>query len=203
MRNSILLFLILLLFGCTDNRYDKLEFQAIQDIANDYLKIKDLNQRRIKPPPPIENDDIQFTADTIEKQDTYKVFVSDALLPISQVKEDNQWMFDGIYENPILDSIANSIIYSKNFKKLKYREFNKSRLKFVKPYRQFVDRKKEVRNNEEYIILSFSRVCFSADYKYGLVVIDYEHGWPNGTGGGFNRPYLIEKKNNEWKVIDE
>ena len=198
MRVSIFIFLTLLLFSCTDNRYNKLEFQAIQDIANDYLRIKDLNQSLIKP-------GSQIAPDTIKKQDNYKVFISDALLPISQAKENNRWMFDIIYENenPHLDSIANSIVDSKNFKKLKYRKFNKSRLEFANPYRQFVEHKNEIGKDEEYVIISFSRICFSADDKYGLVVIDYEHGWPDGTGGGFNRPYLIEKKNNEWKVIDK
>jgi hypothetical protein len=205
MKVSIFLFLTLLLFSCTDNRYNESEFQAIQDIANDYLRIKDLNQNRIKPGPPIEDDEIQIIHDTIKKQDTYKIFVSDVLLPISQVKEDYRWIFDIIYknENPHLDSITNSIVDSKNFKKLKYRKFNKSRLEFTKPYRQLVDHKKEIGKDEEYVIISFSRICFSANYKYGLVVIDYEHGWPNGSGFAFNRPYLIEKKNNEWKVIDE
>ncbi|MBU3822514.1 hypothetical protein KO566_10605 [Flavobacteriaceae bacterium XHP0103] len=198
MRVSIFIFLTLLLFSCTDNRYNKLEFKAIQDISNDYLRIKDLNQSLIKP-------GSQIAPDTIKKQNNYKVFISDALLPISQAKENNRLMFDIIFknENPHLDSIANSIVDSKNFKRLKYRKFNKSRLEFANPYRQFVEHKSEIGKDEEYVIISFSRICFSADDKYGLVVIDYEHVWPNGTGVGFNRPYLIEKKNNEWKVINE
>lgn len=205
MRITIFIFLFLLLVGSHDNRNEKMELQAILDIADDCLKIERLKQNQIITPPPPENDDIQIDLDSAikEKQEIFKVFISDALLPISQVKEDNQSMFDKIYEDPFLDSIFNSIVVSKNFKRLKYREFEKSKLKLFKPYQQFSDRRKEVQNNEEYIILSFSRICFSQDYRYGVVVIDYQNGWPNCTGGGFHRPYLIEKKNNEWKIIEE
>ncbi|WP_075603794.1 hypothetical protein [Saccharicrinis aurantiacus] len=203
MRITYLLLLTLILFGCTDNRYLKIEVAAIQDISNDYIKIKH-RRKWLKPPPPsTDNDEIQIDFETSEDQDEYKVFLSDALIPISQVKEDNQWMFDKLYETPKFDSIFNSITNSERFGKLGYKEYEKKNVTFNEPYQQFVDRKKEVGQYEEYLILGFSRVCFNEDYTYGLVVIDYKYGWPNGTGGGFHRPYLIKIENDKWKVIEE
>ena len=203
MRTTYLLLLIFILFGCTDNRYHKIEVAAIQDISNDYIKIKHRRKWPKPPPPPTENDEIQIDFETSLEQDEYKVFLSDALIPISQVKEDNQWMFDKLYETPKLDSIFNSIIISERFGKLGYREYEKRNVIFNKPYQQFTDRKKEVGHDEEYLIIGFSRICFNKDYTFGLVVIDYKYGWPNGTGGGFHRPYLIKMENDKWKVIDE
>lgn len=204
MRNIYLLLLTLIIFGCTDNRYNKIEVAAIQDISNDYIKIKHRRKwPKPPPPPPTDNDEIQIDFKISEEQDVYKVFLSDALLPISQLKEDNEWMFDKLYETPIFDSLFNSITNSERFEKLGYREFEKKNVTFNEPYQQFVDRKKEVGQDEEYLIIGFSRICFNKDFTLGLVVIDYKYGWPNGTGGGFHRPYLIKVENDRWKVIDE
>lgn len=204
MKNFILLLALLIFTNCTNKQYNEIEDSAIKDIANHYLTLKHLSNRRIKPPPlPSEDNNEKYVAIEEEKQGVYKVFISDALLPISQIKEDNHWMFDELYNTPSLDSLFESLENSKVFNQLDYREFDKTQIKFIEPYQQFTDRKNEIGKDEEYLIFSFSRICFSSDYKFGLVVIDYSFGWPNGTGGGFNRPYLIEKINNEWKVIDE
>jgi|GEM_PF-2896362 len=204
MRIIFLIFTILILTGCINRNYTNVEDRAIQDITNDYLKIKHLSKNRLKRPPAPTEDNIKVEFGIkMEKQDVYKVFISDALLPISQVKEDNQWMFNKMYKSPSLDSLFKSLMLTSEFDGLKYREFDKEQIKLKQPYQQFTDRKNEIGTDEEYLIFSFSRISFSADYKYGLVVLNYSFGWTNGTGGGFHRPYLIENVNNEWKVIEE
>jgi len=204
MKNSILTLYLIILASCSNSQYNKIEIKAIQDISNNYLTIKHLSKNRIKPPPPPTKENIEIYSEIEEKeQSVYKVYISDALLPISQLKEDNQWMFDMLYNDPSLDSLFESLENSKAFNQLEYREFDKTEIEFIEPYQQFTDRKNEIGKDEEYLIFKFSRICFSSDYKFGLVVIDYNFGWYNGTGGGFNRPYLIKKVNNKWKVIDE
>ena len=204
MKIILLLFSILILTDCSNRDYIQIEDKAIQDITNDYLKSNHLRKNRLKPPPPPSEDNIQIDFDIKEeKQDVYKVYVSDALLPISQIKEDNQRMFNEMYKTPKLDSLFNSLMLTNEFDNLAYREFDKKRMIFLKPYQQFTDHKNEIGKEEEYLIFSFSRISFSADYKFGLVVINYRFGWPNGNGGGSHRPYLIENVNNEWKLIAE
>ena len=61
----------------------------------------------------------------------------------------------------------------KTFKNLKYSEINKSKIKLIKPYRQFEKSQIKVSADEEYKILKFSRVCFDEKRENGIVVVEY------------------------------
>lgn len=196
----ILIFTLILLVSCNNLEYQNQEFNAIEDIANDYLKQKHFKKVTRKPPPP---GDIMFEEESYVDTTDLKVFVSDALLPIDQVKEDNYWMFDELYSNKELDSLFNELQKEERFAKLKYREFIKTDLNIKKPYKQIFNIKKEVVTDEEYVIFSFSRILFDSDFKKGIVVIDFNYGSEYGIMGGFHRPYLIKKLNDKWTFVDE
>ena len=132
-----------------------------------------------------------------------KVYISDALMPISQIKEDNEWMFK---DNNF--SIGDSIKFyeirnSQMFGKLKYAEIDKSKIKLIKPYEQFRKSQIKVYADEEYKILKFSRVCFDQKKENGIVVIEYLVGFESGMSSGYNGALLIKKINNEWKFVEK
>ncbi len=194
----IVFILIIIAFSSCNNSYKTEEETLIEDLTNDYLKRNHLS--RILNP-------IRFLdADTVEKPniDTLdlKVYISDALLPISQIKEDNEWMFD---DNDLTtgDSVIfQEIINSQTFNRLEYREFKKSLIKLEKPYSQFDKRPNETRLLEEYTIFSFSRVCFDSDKQNAVVVIDFDKGFSNGTMSGYNMALLVKKENGLWKYVE-
>lgn len=196
-----------MLLGCSS--YEKEEFKAIEDITNDYLKknhLKEILNPDLNPPPPgcysYDSSEYQEAkAPNIDSLDL-KVYISDALMPIAQIKEDNEWMFRSNRYNKI-DSIKyNEILNSNTFIKLKYREFNKRNIRFIKPYRYFDKYKESEVLLDTYSIFNFSRICFDSKRKYGIVVIDYKTGYENGTGSGYFMSYLIKKIEGKWTIIE-
>lgn len=198
MKTNILVLLVFLLVGC-NNSYEKEELKAIEDLANDYLKRNHL-PKVLNPesyPFPGEKPAGKPNIDTLD----LKVYLSDALMPISQVKEDNEWMFNDNYFGTPDSAIFYGIVNSNRFKELKYREFIKHSVKFNKPYRLFEKSQEKIRTEEEYTILQFSRVCFDEKKENGVVVIDYKIGFESGSMNGYHMALLIKKKNNKWIYI--
>lgn len=197
MKNKFLIiFFSIVIISCNDS-YEKEELKAIEDITNDYLKRNDLD--KILNPPKFSDDQIVIkpNIDTLN----IKVYLSDALLPISQIKEDNEWMFKN-NSFSASDSIKfYGIRDSKTFKKLEYIEINKSKIKLIKPYRQFEKSQIKVSADEEYKILKFSRVCFDEKRENGIVVVEYLVGYESGTMSGFHGALLIKKVNNQWTFV--
>jgi hypothetical protein len=201
MKRIILTLFIISLVSC-DNNYEKEEFKAIEDITNNYLFKNHLNKMIEKPQIFSENEIEEFyekplNVDTLD----LKVYLSDALLPISQVKEDNEWMFDDNYFGTKDSTIFHSIVNSRDFKNLKYREFEKSKIQFIKPYRQFEKSNEKLKENEEYSLLSFSRICFDEKRENGIVVIEYGQGSKGYTSYGNHMAFLIKKINEKWEYI--
>jgi|TARA_B110000908_G_C10022210_1_gene343401 hypothetical protein len=201
LKRIILTLFIISLVSC-DNNYEKEEFKAIEDITNNYLLKNHLNKMMEKPQIPSENEieevyERPFNVDTLD----LKVYLSDALLPISQIKEDNEWMFDDNYFGTKDSTIFHSIVNSREFKNLKYREFDKNKIQFIKPYRQFEKSNEKLKENEEYSLLSFSRVCFDEKKENGIVVIEYRQGSKGWTSYGNHMAFLIKKTNEKWEYI--
>ena len=196
----------MLLGGCS---YEKEEFKAIKSITNEYLKnnhLKEILNPDFNPPPPgyYSYDSSEYQKPRVPNIDSLdlKVYISDALLPIAQIKEDNEWMFRSNRYNKT-DSIKyNEILISNTFKKLKYREFNKRNIEFIKPYRYFDRSKESMALVDIYSIFNFSRICFDSKREYGIIVIDYETGYENGTGSGYFMSYLIQKIDDKWTLIE-
>jgi|TARA_B110000093_G_C12788131_1_gene333482 hypothetical protein len=201
MRIIILIVFIISLISC-DSNYEKEEFKAIEDITYNYLVKNHLNKIKEEPYLNYENDieevyEKPLNLDTLD----LKVYLSDALLPISQVKEDNDWMFNDNYFRTKDSAIFYSIVNSKEFKNLKYREFKKNKIKFIKPYRQFEKSNEKLEENEEYSLLSFSRVCFDEKRENGVVVIEYRNGNKGYTSYGNHMAFLIKKTGEKWEYI--
>ena len=201
MRIIILIVFIISLISC-DSNYEKEEFKAIEDITYNYLVKNHLNKIKEEPYLNYENDieevyEKPLNLDTLD----LKVYLSDALLPISQVKEDNDWMFNDNYFRTKDSAIFYSIVNSKEFKNLKYREFKKNKIKFIKPYRQFETSNEKLEENEEYSLLSFSRVCFDEKRENGVVVIEYRNGNKGYTSYGNHMAFLIKKTGEKWEYI--
>tara|TARA_R110001632_G_scaffold218718_3_gene348049 strand:- start:4372 stop:4986 length:615 start_codon:yes stop_codon:yes gene_type:complete len=201
MRIIILIVFIISLISC-DSNYEKEEFKAIEDITYNYLVKNHLNKIKEEPYLNYENDieevyEKPLNLDTLD----LKVYLSDALLPISQVKEDNDWMFKDNYFRTKDSAIFYSIVNSKEFKNLKYREFKKNKIKFIKPYRQFEKSNEKLEENEEYSLLSFSRVCFDEKRENGVVVIEYRNGNKGYTSYGNHMAFLIKKTGEKWEYI--
>ncbi len=191
----VLLMFTILLTSCKDD-YEQEELKAIEDVANDYLKTNDLllNPKKFF-------DDQVIAKPNIDSLDI-KVYFSDALLPISQVKEDNEWMFTDNDFKKVSDSITFfSILNSQTFKDLKFREFEKSKLKLERPYTQFKSSQTKFTADEEYRVLNFSRVCFDDKRENGIVVIEYLVGFESGTSSGYHNSLLIKKKNGKWTYV--
>ncbi|MBC7845320.1 MAG: hypothetical protein H7Y10_02370 [Flavobacterium sp.] len=196
MRKIIALLMFTILLTSCNDAYEKEELKAIEDVANDYLKTNDL----ILNPTKFFDDQIinKPNIDTLDIQ----IYFSDALLPISQVKEDNEWMFIDNNFKKASDSITfYSIVNSQKFKDLKFKEFEKSKLKLEKPYRQFKSSQTKFKSDEEYRILNFSRVCFDDKRENGIVVIEYLVGYESGTSSGYHNSLLITKKNGKWTYV--
>jgi hypothetical protein len=191
----VLLMFTILLTSCKDD-YEQEELKAIEDVANDYLKTNDLLLNPTK-----FFDDQVIAKPNIDSLDI-KVYFSDALLPISQVKEDNEWMFTDNDFKKASDSITFfSILNSQTFKDLKFREFEKSKLKLERPYTQFKSSQTKFTADEEYRVLNFSRVCFDDKRENGIVVIEYLVGFESGTSSGYHNSLLIKKKNGKWTYV--
>jgi hypothetical protein len=191
----VLLMFTILLTSCKDD-YEQEELKAIEDVANDYLKTNDLLLNPTK-----FFDDQVIAKPNIDSLDI-KVYFSDALLPISQVKEDNEWMFTDNDFKKASDSISFfSILNSQTFKDLKFREFEKSKLKLKRPYTQFKSSQTKFTADEEYRVLNFSRVCFDDKRENGIVVIEYLVGFESGTSSGYHNSLLIKKKNGKWTYV--
>lgn len=185
----------ILLTSCKDD-YEQEELKAIEDVANDYLKTNDLLLNPTK-----FFDDQIIVRPNIDNLDI-KVYFSDDLLPISQVKEDNEWMFTDNNFKKASDSITFfSILNSQKFKDLKFREFAKSKLKLERPYTQFKSSQTKFTADEEYRVLNFSRVCFDDKRENGIVVIEYLVGYESGTSSGYHNSLLIKKKNGKWTYV--
>ena len=170
MKLYILLFSGILLFGC--NCYKNEEFKAIEDITNDYLFRNNLNEILNPPPPPPPPPDClvrvynEAKIPNIDSLDL-KVYISDALLPISQIKEDNEWMFTGNNY-----SIADSLLYqkilnSRMFRKLGYREFNKHKLSFRFVIAIIVN---SLKFNQRYI--NYRLITNISSYIYIILIIN-------------------------------
>ncbi len=185
-----------MLCGCKDNS-DKDELDAITDIANDYLERNVLKE--ILEPHAIYSEK-PLAKPNIDSLDL-KVYISDALLPIAQVKQDNEWMFNDNYFGTSDSATFHGIVNSEQFKKLGYREFDKCKITLIKPFRQFEKSQGKIIADEEYTILNFSRVCFDSKRENGVVVIEYLQGFESGTMNGYHMALLIKKKNNKWAYI--
>ncbi|HQZ26470.1 MAG TPA: hypothetical protein PLD18_14315 [Flavobacterium sp.] len=194
MKIITLIFIILTFFGC-QKTYEKEEVKAIEEITNDYLKKNDLDKYYLKPhdffgKPTVPKANI----DTLD----FKVYLSDALMPINQIREDNKWMFKNNDFSKSDSIIFHGIMNSKKFKELEYREYDKSKIKLIKPYKQFDE---NIRPEDDYSKILFSRVCFDEKMENGIVVIDYLIGNESGYTSGYNMALLIKKKNNKWSYV--
>jgi hypothetical protein len=194
MKKIIILLISLTIFGCK-NSYEKEEFNAIQSILNNYLKLEYLENK-----PFAENDNIK--SDKVYNT-KIKVYISDALIPISQIKEDEYWMFTNNFRFAENKNAFNEIINSTKFKKLRYREIKKKQIELINPYEQSENSRVDLKNEEKYNILSFSRVCFDYQMENGIVVINESIGRKGGKIQGNHKVLLIKKVDGKWVYIEE
>jgi len=189
--------LLIFLFGCKN--YNSEEFNAIQDFTNEYLLTKHLPEiLDLIPPPPPGVMALQKSKPNIDSLD-FKVYISDALLPIAQIKKDNRNLFNKTLKSTKSDNVFKAITKSHRFTNLGYREIEKSKIHLTKPYREIFDIQSEIKENDEYVEFYFSRVCFDTDYNYGLIFVNY-NVFRNGMGTGQIGIYLIHKVNSKWKI---
>jgi hypothetical protein len=194
MKKIIILLISLTIFGCK-NSYEKEEFNAIQSILNNYLKLEYLENKPFEENENIKSDKIYNTK--------IKVYISDALIPISQIKEDEYWMFTNNFRFAENKNKFNEIINSTIFKKLRYREIKKKQIELINPYEQSENSRVDLKNEEKYNILSFSRVCFDYQMENGIVVINESIGRKGGKIQGNHKVLLIKKVNGKWVYIKE
>lgn len=179
MKYKIFIAFAFLYISCNTN-YEAEEDRAINDIANEYLK---------------------RSREMYEYDDSKIVFISDALMPISQVKQDQEWMFRN-KSYKLSDSIKFfRLIKLDIFNNLKYREFDRNKISILAPYKQSKSCDVQLGKDEIYKILKFSRVSFDHEMKNGIVVIDYTVGDEHGINYGYNGALLIKKENGKWKFI--
>lgn len=193
MRIITLIFIIVTFFSC-QKAYEKEEVKAIEEITNDYLKKNHLDKYYLNPKDFFGKPTTKASIDTLD----FKLYLSDALMPISQIREDNKWMFKNNDFNKSDSIIFYGIMDSKKFKELEYREYDKSKIKLIKPYKQFNE---DIKPNDDYSKILFSRVCFDEKMENGIVVIDYLIGNESGYTNGYNMALLIKKKNNKWSYV--
>ena len=194
---TLVIFFTLTLYSC--NNYNNEEIKAIEDISNEYLNKNDL-QKILNPPNFNDDLGIEFEKPDINKLNL-KVYISDELRPINKIREDNIWMFKDNKMSRSDSIIFFSLVNSEKFKNLEYRTFDKSKIKFIKPYKYYDYTKEKLKDGEVYNYISFSRFCFDKEYKNGITVIDY-HVSSNGSSFmGYNMSLLIKKINGKWRII--
>ena len=154
MNKFILVFLIAISLQSCNDSYEIEELKAIDDISNDFLIKKDLN-KLLNVPDSI--DHIAVYKPNIDSLNI-KVYLSDALIPIAQEKEDNLWMFKNNKFSKSDSIIFYGIVNSSRFKELQYRDFDKKKIKLKKPYSQSEISEVKIVADQEYKILKFSRV---------------------------------------------
>jgi hypothetical protein len=186
----------IMLYSCNDNS-EKEELEAITDITNDYLE-RNILKEMLEPRDILS--DQPLAKPNIDSFDL-KVYISDALLPIAQVKQDNEWMFNDNYFGTPDSAIFYGIVNSEEFKKLKYREIDKKEIRLIKPFIQFEKSQEKITADESYTILNFSRVCFDSKKENGVVVIEYLQGFTSGSMSGYHMALLIKKNGNKWTYI--
>ena len=190
MKNFFLYIISIIFFSC-GNDYEKEEIKVISDITNEYLRRNHLNL-----------DDEYLKLDTIQVEDSeFDVYISDVLIPIKQIKEDNEWMFSCNNLTKKDSILFNELINSEYFESLKYREFNKTEIKLDKPYNQMFEKDDKTTSAEIYLMFNFSRVCFNNEMNKGIVVIDYKIGGKYGFKQGYNMSLIILKVNGKWTYI--
>ena len=191
---QIIIFIFCLCANC-NRKYEKLEEEVINDVLNDFLIKYQIDFSNIPMP-----DSINALVKKVAKDtNNLGVYVSDALLPIAQLKEDNEWMFSGeLSDNPVSREIVNSI----NFKELPYREFNKERLNIITPYVQLKRSKDRISSDKQYSIFHFSRVCFDKKMENAVLVIEYGRGFESGSMSGYFGALLVEKRGENWKIVE-
>ena len=175
------------MFSCS-NSYEQEEIKVITEFTNSYLKNEHLQK--------LEN--YELICSENKKLDSFnlKIYISDYLLPISKIREDEKWMFDDNYSGKD-STIFRNILNSKRFKELTYREFDKNQIKLIKPYKQI----SEYKPLDDYIRISFSRVCFDKKRENAIVLIEYNFHCDKFSVSGFERPYLLKKRKNKWNYI--
>ncbi|WP_457617673.1 hypothetical protein [Lutibacter sp.] len=177
----------LLIFSC-NRSYEREEIKVIIDFTNSYLKKEHLQK--------LEN--YELICSENKKLDSFNlnIYISDYLLPISKIREDEKWMFDDNYSGK--DSIIfRNILNSKKFNELTYREFDKNQIKLIEPYKQII----EYKPLDDYIRIRFSRVCFDKKRENAIVLIEYNFHCDKFNVSGFERPYLLRKIKNKWNYI--
>ncbi|WP_026727530.1 hypothetical protein [Flavobacterium denitrificans] len=197
MNKFLFVFLLVISLQSCEDSYKTEELKAIEDISNDFLIKKDLDVL-LNVPDSI--DHIKVYKPNVDSLDI-KVYLSDALVPIAQEKEDNLWMFKNNNFSKSDSIVFYGIVNSSRFKGLRYREFDKKKIKLKKPYSQSEISEVKIVADQEYKILKFSRVCFDTDKQNGIVVVELLTGLEYGTQSGFNGSILIKKKNNKWVCI--
>jgi hypothetical protein len=204
--NFFILTLTLFLLSCDanniglkdDTEYRELEFEALEDLTNQYLRQVHLSHLK-----DYENmmSEINNEKPPVFNFKDLPVYISDALVPIAQIEEDEKWMFEDRYKDNKNKQLFQKIINSKQFKTLFYREFNKSDMILDEPFKQVYETPPNLKKDQEYVILNFSRVCFDKKREKGVVVIHYTHGYDNGKNSGNHGVYMIEKKVDGWIYI--
>jgi len=197
MNKFLFVFLLVISLQSCEDSYETEELKAIEDISNDFLIKKDLD-KLLNVPDLI--DHIKVYKPNVDSLDI-KVYLSDALVPIAQEKEDNLWMFKNNGFSKSDSIVFYGIVNSSRFKELGYRDFDKKKIKLKKPYSQSEISEVKIVADQEYKILKFSRVCFDAGKQNGIVVIELLTGLEYGTQSGFNGSILIKKKNNKWVCV--
>tara|TARA_R110002049_G_C8892457_1_gene540881 strand:+ start:83 stop:655 length:573 start_codon:yes stop_codon:yes gene_type:complete len=187
MKKLIFIISVIFMFSCK-NLYEQEEIKVITDFTNSYLKKEHFEK--------LEN--YKLICSENEKLDSsnLKIYISDYLLPISKIRKDKKWLFDGNYSGN--DSIIfRNILDSKKFNELSYREFNKSEIQLIENY-NLIDNYSE---EEDFVGIKFSRVCFDENKENAILLIEYNFNCDKLNVSGFERPYLLKKMNNSWKYI--
>lgn len=203
MRLTTFFLIFFTLISCKSS-YENEELKAIEDISNEFLKENDLNIILNPPPSPNGNPSWVPNLDSLD----IKVVFSDELVSINDYKKSDTSMFKNNDFTKADSIIFNQIINSKKFEELEKKSFNKNNLKLAKPYRQV--EKKEIKLEEGFPSMKFSRICFDKKMQNGVVVIDYSNDVKTdessqivSSASGFNGALLIRKVNNKWAIVNK
>ena len=181
----------------SQNSYIIEEDKAVEDVINSYITYYIEKANLL---PTHDKFDSAVLQRDLNRQHI-QVYISDALMPISQIFEDDEWMKNSHYENADLQSLFSQLYKSEEFKQLEYREFEKEKIRLVKPLNQCVECADKLSADEQYSRISLSRICFNENRDKGLVVIEYGIGYEHTKMSGYHGAFLIEKNKGKWEII--
>ena len=190
-----LLIIIVLIFSSCKNNYEAEESHVIHDITQYHLNLKtgSVFKPSMKNFPKAKLDSLHI-----------KIFVSDTLSAMHSLSSMRKFVSDNNRYIGSDQTKLKQILAQENFKKLDSRTISLDTLTLERPFELISGT--QLKSEDFYMSLHFSRVCFDKSMQNGLVTVNYgfynkDYNPKNMRTDDF-RLVLVKKINGKWKATE-